>query len=416
MTTVYFRYSINIMILNSKRNAVILVLALIGFYFTVPETFANSPTSSMATLFIGGLPDETDIIINKSAHGKTDGNGTIEIPLTQGWYQLRAEKSGEEEENWTSYTEKSFYIYAGEILNLQLKLTHKEPSIDTLHDLLDSYMVSIPGGTFIMGRDPVVYNASSRDVDLKDPNTWLIPLYDPEDRSKEYLHEQPAHLVNIKQFRMGSTEVTFELYDLYREATGQDKVSDRGWGRERQPVPYVDKEDAVRFIRWLNKKLEPEQPYRLPSEAEWEYAARGGTTSLYWWGDDVGINNANCSGCGSNMDNESPSPVASFKPNPFGLYDTSGNVQEWVADCWHNSYRGAPSSGKAWGGGIYGTRNRCTSSDLGNHVLRGGSFASSTDEVTNTHRFRFNMNQWIQDREATGGLRLAQDETIDTIN
>jgi len=401
---------------TNKTRLQILVLILCGYYLSTPTVLANSPAaSSMAILFIGGLPSETTIIINENTQGKTDDNGNLEIPLAQGWYKLRAEKQ-EDVEHLISYTEKTFYIYAGDILNLQLGLTYKEPSIDTLQKLLDVYMVNIPGGTFKMGRKPVGYDSSTRKVDSKDPSTWLIPLYDPEDRSKKYLHEQPAHLVRVKPFRIGSTEITFELYDLYTEATGQDPVNDRGWGRKQQPVPYIDREDAIQFIGWLNDKLEPEQPYRLPSEAEWEYAARGGTTSLYWWGDYIGINNANCSGCGSDLDSESPSPVASFKSNQFGLYDTSGNIQEWVADCWHNTYKGAPSNGSAWYNGLTGVNGKCSTADLGNHVLRGGSFSATPDKVTVVHRFRFNMNNWIQDRGATGGLRLAQDSIGDTIN
>jgi len=131
--------------------------------------------------------------------------------------------------------------------------------------------------------------------------------------------------------------------------------------RGNRPVINVSWEDAQTYARWLSKQTGKQ--YRLPSEAEWEYAARGGRDSAYPWGKELGSNNANCDGCGSQRYNKKTSPVGRFAPNGFGLYDTSGNVWEWVADCWHENYQGAPSTAEVWSGG-----------DCELRVLRGGSW------------------------------------------
>jgi formylglycine-generating enzyme required for sulfatase activity len=130
--------------------------------------------------------------------------------------------------------------------------------------------------------------------------------------------EQPVHPVAIrKSFKLARYEVTFEEYDRFALATGGRLPNDWGWGRGRQPVVDVSWEDAVAYAGWLSKQTG--KHYRLPSEAEWEYAARGGTKTDYWWGDQVGQDNANCDGCGSKWDNKQPAPVGSFKRNSFWI-------------------------------------------------------------------------------------------------
>ena len=103
--------------------------------------------------------------------------------------------------------------------------------------------------------------------------------------------------------------------------------------------------------------------YRLLSEEEWEYAARATMTTAYFWGEEIGKNNANCDGCGSQWVRQT-SPVGSFKPNAFGLYDMAGNIWQWVQDCYHDSYNGAPADGSAW------IRGECSRG-----ILRGGSWS-----------------------------------------
>jgi formylglycine-generating enzyme required for sulfatase activity len=119
------------------------------------------------------------------------------------------------------------------------------------------------------------------------------------------------------------------------------------------------------------------QPYRLLTEAEWEYAARAGATTAYYWGGEIGKENANCNNCGSEWDNRQTSPVGSFKPNAFGLYDMAGNVWQWVQDCYHGDYEEAPTDGSAW-----------TSGDCSNRVVRGGSWNYSPQLLRSANRIR----------------------------
>ncbi len=177
--------------------------------------------------------------------------------------------------------------------------------------------------------------------------------------------ERPVHTVTFAQpFAIGRYAVTFEEYDRFATATRCRMPDDFGWGRSRRPVVDVTWEDAGEYARWLSEQTG--KPYRLPSEAEWEYAARAGTETAYWWGDEIGVNRANCFNSGSEWSGKQTAPVGSFLANPWGLHDTAGNVWEWAQDRWHDSYQGAPDDGSAWevGGGS-------------SRVLRGGSWSRS---------------------------------------
>jgi formylglycine-generating enzyme required for sulfatase activity len=177
-------------------------------------------------------------------------------------------------------------------------------------------MVELPGGSFLMGCAP-------GDGTCHD-------------------EEKPAHRVSIRPFRMGRYEVT---QAQWQTVMGENPARFKG---DDRPVEQVSWDDAQAFLATLNTKAAPNKPYRLPTEAEWEYAARGFTQTLYWWGDAIGKGSANCMGCGSRWDGKETAPVGSFKPNRFGLYDTTGNVWEWVQDCWHSGYSGAPADGSEW--------------------------------------------------------------------
>jgi formylglycine-generating enzyme required for sulfatase activity len=146
--------------------------------------------------------------------------------------------------------------------------------------------------------------------------------------------ETPVHAVTIqKPFAIGRYEGTFDEYDQFAKATNRKLPADQGWGRGHRPVINVSWEDVNAYVKWLSEQTG--KRYRLPTEADWEYAARAGKETAYWWGNDFIKGMANCNGCGSQWDNKQTAPVGSFKPNALGLYDTAGNVWEWVEDCYH---------------------------------------------------------------------------------
>jgi formylglycine-generating enzyme required for sulfatase activity len=194
-------------------------------------------------------------------------------------------------------------------------------------------MIEVPAGMYLMGS-----------------NKQNDPAARPD--------ELPQHQVRVASFWIGKYEVTFNEYDLFANVTGRPKPDAQGWGRGKRPVIHVSWEDAVAYAAWLSKKTG--RGYRLPTEVEWEYAARGGTTTRYWWGENLGSNHANCSNCGSHWGAKQTSPVGSFEANSFGLYDTAGNVWEWTSSAYRVSYDG---------------NDRHCASDRGELcVLRGGSW------------------------------------------
>ena len=198
-------------------------------------------------------------------------------------------------------------------------------------------------------RLPEVFQDKFLDGSAEGPVMRVIPGGSFEMGSaagEEFKDERPRHSVSIESFAVGQYEVTFDEYDVFARATNRSLPNDRGWGRGSRPVTSVSWEDAKAYAKWLSEKTG--KAYRLPSESEWEYVSRAGTDTQYWWGEEIGEGKANCDGCGSEWDNKSTSPVGRFSANGFGLYDTLGNVWEWVEDCWHGNYEGAPVDGSAW--------------------------------------------------------------------
>ncbi|MBX9893979.1 MAG: SUMF1/EgtB/PvdO family nonheme iron enzyme [Nitrosomonas sp.] len=227
-------------------------------------------------------------------------------------------------------------------------------------------MVRIPAGKFLMG---------SKDGEL---------------------NEQPVHEVIIGYaFEIGKYAVTFDEYDAFVRATGCVLPNDCGWGRGKRPVINVSWHDAQGYVKWLSDKTS--KRYRLSSEAEWEYAAKAGLQTRYWWGDDIGKNNANCKDCGNQWDGKQTVPVGSFKSNAFGLYDTAGNVWEWTQDCWHHNYTNAPTDGSAW--------LEKDDGDCKGRVVRGGSWNYDPWNLRSAGRGRYGTD----DVNNNLGFRIARD-------
>jgi formylglycine-generating enzyme required for sulfatase activity len=215
-------------------------------------------------------------------------------------------------------------------------------------------LVKIPAGSFMMGsgRDP---------------------------------REQPMHRVTFTQpFALGRTEVTFQEWDacVADSACSGYRPSDQGWGRETRPVINVSWQDAQSYVAWLSRKMGTN--CRLPSEAEWEYAARGGTTTEYALpapdgSDDIaGKGFANCFYCSSEGVVIKTTPVTNFPANAWGMHDMHGNVYEWVEDCAHATYAGAPEDGRAW---LEGEGGNCSS-----RVMRGGGWFGYQETLRSAFR------------------------------
>jgi formylglycine-generating enzyme required for sulfatase activity len=227
-------------------------------------------------------------------------------------------------------------------------------------------MIVVPAGSFTMGSS------------ANEPG-----------RSK---NEGPQHRVTIdKPFAVSKNELTFEDWDGCVANGDCDQISDNGWGRNRQPVIAVTWENARRYVGWLSRVTG--RQYRLLSEAEYEYAARAGSSTAYPWGDEIGRGNANCNGCGSAWDDKQPAPAGSFATNAFGLHDVVGNVWQWVEDCYHTDYKGAPADGSAW-----------TGTDCSKRVGRAGSWRDDPQNIRVASRGSFTPDL----RVSTLGFRVAR--------
>jgi formylglycine-generating enzyme required for sulfatase activity len=252
------------------------------------------------------------------------------------------------------------------------------PDVSPKKSALESEMVAIPAGKFQMGC------VSGKGC------------YDYDD-------ELPVRTVTFtKPFAIGKHEVTFAEYDRFAEATEREKPSDRGWDRGKRPVINVSWDDTQAYASWLSAQTG--KRYRLPTEAEWEYATRGGTATPFSTGECINTDQANYDGdygwqdCPKTGVYQAKTVEAGSLPaNPWGLHEVHGNVWEWVQDCWHANYTGAPNDGTAWEASDGG--------DCGRRVVRGGSWFDVPEILRSAFRNRFDTD----DRNVHLGFRLAQD-------
>ena len=205
--------------------------------------------------------------------------------------------------------------------------------------------------------------------------------------SNDDVTEKPTHQVTIKPFAISKYPISVRDWN---ECAAAKECAFAATGRDDAPVTNVSWTDAKQFVAWLAGATR--KAYRLPSEAEWEYAARGGTQTKYWWGDQFQSGMANCKNCNDIAVAEQPIKVGSFKPNPFGLYDMGGGVDQWVEDCWHKNYQGAPADGSAW------VEPECAS-----HVIRSGSWKNDARYARPSNRDSYDTNV----RYPTHGFRVA---------
>lgn len=250
-------------------------------------------------------------------------------------------------------------------------------------------MIVLPAGSFMMGRtDAQCHKDCDVDVGPSPNDARCIDAVYRTCKDKcigmrcVNDNDQPQHNVTLaKPFAVAKFELTFAEWDACVADQGCSgyKPDDRGWGRGQQPVININLDDAQQYVAWLAKLTG--KPYRLLTEAEYEYATRAGTTTAYPWGDNVKLNGqamANCFGCGSQWDNKQTAPVGSFAPNKFGLYDMVGNVDEWTADCFHTNYNEAPADGSAW--------LKANQGDCSKRMLRGNSPDLGPDGVRSANR------------------------------
>jgi formylglycine-generating enzyme required for sulfatase activity/serine/threonine protein phosphatase PrpC len=225
-------------------------------------------------------------------------------------------------------------------------------------------MVVIPAGSFAMGS-----SASSR-----------------------YTDERPRHTVKIDSFAVSKYEITFAEYDLFAKATKRKPPKDLYMDRNTHPVIFVKWDDAYYYAKWLSEQTG--KKYRLLSESEWEYAASTGKKSPFWWGYDEEPGRAHCFECKTGLDPRKASKVGGFDANKFGIHDTAGNVAEWVKDCWHENYKGAPTDNEVWEGG-----------DCSYRAVRGGAYLSPQQSIRSAKRDKLKSDAGYDHV----GIRLARE-------
>jgi formylglycine-generating enzyme required for sulfatase activity len=255
------------------------------------------------------------------------------------------------------------------------------------------------------GKDPRV-GESFRDCKYC-PEIIVLPsgsfvMGSPDNEPEHTRSEGPQHKVTFaKPFAAGKFTITFAEWDacVANGGCGSHTPDDNGWGRNDMPVINVGWDDAQAYVKWLAKTTG--KKYRLLSEAEWEYIARAGTSTPFWWGSGISSDQANYNGTGIlyrgggkyGVSRQKTVPVRTFDPNPWGVYQVHGNVWEWVEDCWNTDYNGAPSDGSAR-----------TTGNCGSYVVRGGAWTMGATDLRAANRIWYGA----KDRNEDIGFRIAR--------
>ncbi|WP_162501435.1 formylglycine-generating enzyme family protein, partial [Methylobacterium crusticola] len=201
--------------------------------------------------------------------------------------------------------------------------------------------------------------------------------------------EQPTHQVSLRRFAIGVSPVTVAEWSVCQRAGACDY---KPTGEPERPVSNLSFDDAQQYVTWISRATR--QLYRLPSEAEWEFAARGGTTTRYWWGNTFRPDLAACTPAGS-APPAAPPPVDRQWLNRFGVGDSLCSVAQWTADCWHRNFQRAPTDGSAW----------VVGGSCQQRVLRGGSWMAAGTSVRMTSRNFYDSSV----RYPANGFRIARD-------
>ena len=333
----------------------------------------KAPDPQLAAI-IGDYVTVRDSNLRLGPSAKTDRVGTVPAGTT-----LRVTGMAEEGSNWyrvETQDGREGFIY-GTLIEPKSEEAEPEPepeqqvaaavgrvSADALQDCeMCPELVEIPAGSFEMGS------------------------------SVGHSSEQPARRVTIASpFALGKYEVTVAEWQACVDSGGCPSGPDLSGKSPQSPIHNVSWTEARDYLTWLGEKTG--HRYRLPSEAEWEYAARGDTQTRFWWGDEPESGRANCNDCGGDWDKKSPAEVGSFPPNPFGLHDMNGGVMEWIADCWFGDYQGAPNDGSAR-----------IAANCPQRGLRGGSWRNDHSYATATSRLSYDADV----RYYTNGFRVARD-------
>jgi serine/threonine-protein kinase PpkA len=310
-------------------------------------------------------PEKSQIRILNIANKYKDG-----ITLPPGHYHIEMTQTG-----YTTQTEWVDIKDQATVYNFVLTESVRDPNQGSLppalknssNEKIKPEYIRIPAGNFLMGDD-------------KDATS------------------SPRHKVFIaKPFAISKYEITFSEYDYFVQATNRAQPGDNGWGRDLRPVINVSWLDAQAYVQWLSKTTG--KKYRLPTEAEWEYVARAGSLTPYWWGDaeQDAKGRANCRrGCYSSYSGlfgSKTAPVGTYAANAFGVFDTAGNVAEWVQDCYQDYYDTNSSSAAL-------NNKECSA-----RVVRGGSTKNNVKNITATTRDYFPPETYTE----TLGFRVVLD-------